>query len=57
MSEFLVIGMTGPTGSGKSTVGKMLCERGYKIVDADRVARRVTEKGSPTLTELCVFKL
>lgn len=49
----IVIGMTGPTGSGKSTVGKLLCERGFKIVDADKVARRVTEKGSPTLSELC----
>ena len=49
----IVIGMTGPTGSGKSTVGRLLCERGFKIVDADKVARRVTEKGSPALCELC----
>lgn len=49
----IVIGMTGPTGSGKSTVGKLLCEKGFKIVDADKTARRVTEKGSPTLGELC----
>lgn len=53
MKDFIVIGMTGPTGSGKSTVGKLLCEKGFKIVDADKVARRVTEKGSPVLSELC----
>ena len=53
MKDFFVIGMTGPTGAGKSTVGQMLCERGFKIVDADKVARRVTEKGSPTLVALC----
>ncbi|MBR5773733.1 MAG: dephospho-CoA kinase [Clostridia bacterium] len=53
MSKFLVIGMTGPTGSGKSTIGETLCARGFKIVDADKVARRVTEKGSPTLAQLC----
>lgn len=53
MNNAFVVGMTGPTGSGKSTVGKLLCERGFKIVDADRVARRVTEKGSPTLAVLC----
>lgn len=54
MKDFIVIGMTGPTGSGKSTVGELLCEKGFKIVDADKVARRVTEKGSPSLGELCV---
>lgn len=53
MNNAFVIGMTGPTGSGKSTVGKLLCEKGFKIVDADKVARRVTEKGSPTLAVLC----
>lgn len=52
MRDFIVIGMTGPTGSGKSTVGKLLCEKGFKIVDADKVARRVTEKGSPVLAAL-----
>lgn len=53
MNKAIVIGMTGPTGSGKSTVGGLLCEKGFKIVDADKVARQVTEKGSPTLLELC----
>ena len=53
MNNAFVIGMTGPTGSGKSTVGKLLLEKGFKIVDADKVARRVTEKGSPTLAVLC----
>lgn len=53
MNNAFVIGMTGPTGSGKSTVGRLLLEKGFKIVDADKVARRVTEKGSPTLAVLC----
>jgi len=53
MRDFIVVGMTGPTGSGKSTVGRLLCEKGFKIIDADKVARRVTEKGSPTLSSLC----
>ncbi len=53
MENIFVVGMTGPTGSGKSTVGKLLCERGFKIIDADKTARRVTEKGSPTLALLC----
>ena len=53
MNNAFVIGMTGPTGSGKSTVGMLLLEKGFKIVDADKIARRVTEKGSPTLAVLC----
>lgn len=53
MNKAIVIGMTGPTGSGKSTVGELLREKGFEIIDADKVARQVTEKGSPTLLELC----
>lgn len=48
-----VIGLTGPTGSGKSTFAAMLRERGFYIADADRAARKVVEKGSPVLGALC----
>ncbi|HEX2985744.1 MAG TPA: dephospho-CoA kinase [Caproiciproducens sp.] len=34
-----VIGLTGPTGAGKSTVAKAFQEAGCGIVDADRIAR------------------
>ncbi len=47
-----VIGLTGGIGSGKSTVARMLVERGAAIVDADRLARRVVEPGQPALAEL-----
>ena len=36
------IGLTGGIGSGKSTVGQMLQERGAAVIDADAIARRVT---------------
>ena len=49
------IGLTGGIGSGKSTVAKMLKEKGYTIVDADSIAREVTEKGSPALKELADY--
>lgn len=39
----LRIGLTGGIGSGKSTVGQMLCEQGAALIDADAIARRVTE--------------
>ena len=39
-----IIGLTGPTGSGKSTVAKLLKEKGFAIIDCDLVAREVVEK-------------
>src|SRR5690606_7764872 len=38
--------------SGKSTVSKMLQEKGYPIVDADIVAREVVEPGTETLAKI-----
>jgi dephospho-CoA kinase len=46
------IGVTGGIGSGKSTVASLLSERGAIVVDADVIARRVVEQGSPVLANL-----
>ena len=43
----LVVGLTGGIGSGKSTVSRLLSERGAVIVDADLAARKVVEPGGP----------
>lgn len=45
----LRIGLTGPIGCGKSTVAAWLAELGAVIVDADQLARDVTEPGEPAL--------
>jgi dephospho-CoA kinase len=45
----LRIGLTGGIGSGKSTVSRLLAERGAVIVDADAIAREVVEPGTPGL--------
>lgn len=47
-----IIGLTGPTGAGKSTVCKVLSEMGFYIADGDVIARECTEKGSPLLPKL-----
>jgi dephospho-CoA kinase len=47
-----VIGLTGGIASGKSTVAKLLVERGAIVIDADELARRVVEPGQPALAEL-----
>ncbi|BCU81083.1 dephospho-CoA kinase [Polycladomyces abyssicola] len=39
----MVIGLTGGIATGKSTVSRMLAERGAHIIDADQVAREVVE--------------
>ena len=43
----LRIGLTGPIACGKSTVAGWLAEAGAVVVDADRVARSVTQPGEP----------
>src|SRR3954466_4488014 len=45
----LRIGLTGGIGSGKSTVSALLAARGAVVVDADRIAREVVERGTPGL--------
>ncbi|HEX7004909.1 MAG TPA: dephospho-CoA kinase [Trueperaceae bacterium] len=37
-----VIGLTGNIGSGKSTVARLLAERGAEVIDADLLAREAT---------------
>jgi dephospho-CoA kinase len=43
----LLVGLTGNIGSGKSTVARMLSERGATIIDADVLSRRAVELGTP----------
>jgi dephospho-CoA kinase len=43
----LLVGLTGNIASGKSTVSRMLAERGATIVDSDVLARRAVEVGTP----------
>ena len=45
----LLVGLTGNIASGKSTVARMLAERGATIVDADELARQAVEPGTPAL--------
>lgn len=47
-----LVGLTGGIGSGKSTVARLLAERGAVVVDADQVAREVVEPGEPALAEI-----
>lgn len=46
------VGLTGGIGSGKSTVAAMLADHGAIVIDADLIARRIVEPGSPVLARL-----
>ncbi|WP_216667729.1 dephospho-CoA kinase [Sporosarcina jiandibaonis] len=48
----MIIGLTGSIASGKSTVSKMLKEKGFPIVDADKIARQVVEPGTSVIKEI-----
>lgn len=45
----MIIGLTGQTGSGKSTVSAILKEKGYYICDCDAVSREVMADGTSLL--------
>lgn len=55
MTGIMVVGLTGQTGAGKSTVSKIFEENGFAVINADIVARQVVEKGCPCLDELTDF--
>jgi dephospho-CoA kinase len=45
----LLVGLTGGIGSGKSTVADLLARRGAAVIDADDLARRAVDPGTPGL--------
>lgn len=47
-----VFGLTGGIASGKSSVGRLLVERGIPVFDADAAARVIVEPGQPALREI-----
>ncbi len=46
------MGLTGGIASGKSTLSRHLSGLGARVVDADELARKITEAGSPTLKDI-----
>ena len=48
----MLIGITGSFGSGKSTVAKMLREKGAHVIDADTIAKRIFDKKKKEIRKL-----
>ena len=51
-ARMITVGLTGGIGSGKSTVARMLAERGAVVVDADALAREAVRRGSDGLSRV-----
>jgi len=51
-SDIAVIGLTGQSGAGKTTVCRVFEENGFAIINADKIARQIMEKGMPCLAEI-----
>lgn len=52
MRNYKIIGLTGPTGSGKSAFAEYLEKKGFIIISADKIAREVTAPHSVCLKTL-----
>ena len=48
----ILVGLTGPTGSGKSTAAAVAEKMGIKVIDCDKLARKAVESGSEGLKAL-----
>ena len=47
-----VLGITGGTGSGKSTVAAILRKKGCQVIDADAIAKELQRKDMPVFREI-----
>lgn len=47
-----VLGITGGIGSGKSTVSRILSDRGIRVLDADEISHMVTDPGGLAVEEI-----
>ena len=52
MKKKIVIGVTGIIGSGKSTIARMLKQKGAALLDADKLAHECLLKGTPTYKKI-----
>jgi dephospho-CoA kinase len=51
-NKCILIGLTGGISTGKSTVSKIIMEKGYALIDADKIAREVVESNKPAYIKI-----
>lgn len=50
--SYKVIALTGGIATGKSTVSSILEKKGYRVIDADKIARKVVEPGRKVYNQI-----
>jgi len=50
--KMFIIGITGGSGCGKSTVGEIFKSKGFCYIDTDKTAKEITQIGQPALAEI-----
>lgn len=48
----MIIGLTGGSGTGKSSAARYIEQKGFLTVDFDRISREITQKNTPCLKEI-----
>lgn len=48
----MIIGLTGGSGTGKSSAARYIEQKGFLTVDFDRISREITQKDTPCLKEI-----
>lgn len=54
MNNCKVVGLTGQTGAGKSTVSRLLAQQGFPVIDCDEVSRYVVANEKRCLADLAL---
>ncbi len=52
LSNYKIVGLTGMSGAGKSTVSRLFAENGFCVIDCDKVARSVADNNRTFLREV-----
>lgn len=51
-NKSVVIGLTGPSGAGKTSIAKIMEEYGFFVIDADKLARLIMQPNTECLNKL-----
>lgn len=55
MKNYIIVGLTGQSGAGKTTISNEFFKNGFYIINCDMVSRKVTETGSECCKSLATI--